>query len=168
MFGGQGQNFKYNDGTGGSFRGSPSYSKTCEKAPNTPYDLGQHKLSQMVDGNTELFSCTAAFVQKNNHQIHEGRDKQEDFTMHMNLLPVGVNCDVCSKAFANNNDLQKHVASHHTHLCAVCNDTFPQISNLVNHMESWHWFRCCRCNEAFTDLGTRNMHHRKCTHIISY
>ncbi|XP_030759098.1 zinc finger protein 391-like isoform X2 [Sitophilus oryzae] len=78
----------------------------------------------------------------------------------------GLVCEMCSKAFNSQTNLQIHMRTHtgqRPYICDVCNKSFSQSCNLVNHMRVHTGekpFKCPHCDRAFTQSGNLNNHIR--------
>ncbi len=77
-------------------------------------------------------------------------------------------CEFCSKTFASQNGLDRHMSSHtgnYPFYCSYCNAGFHMKSRVAAHEKKHQSFTCHLCNKVFYTEYQLQQHNKKCSAI---
>ena len=91
--------------------------------------------------------------------------KMADFLFHIKSLHYGMKCELCSKAFSNAGNLQRHIKKVHggiNYKCETCEKVYCDAGTLKRHIDSIHNgvknHKCDTCGKAFSKFGNLKIH----------
>lgn len=129
----------------------------CNRSFMSNYDLQDHKASHLGTKTFICEHCGNAYSQRTYlvahkrfvHRIQQGAPKK-------------FHCNLCSKSFATDHNLRKHISLHsQTFLCAHCGKEFATKHDLKLHTRKHTGerpYQCKVCSKAFARSVTLRVH----------